>query len=286
MLNIILNANTSKGKAAQKKIEELLRQRGEEFCFYPTSYAGHTKILAGQIAASGEKNIIAVGGDGTFHEVINGIKDLSSVNLGFIPLGSGNDFAKCAKLPKKLNAALDRILKRNIRKVDYISFSNGLRCLNVTGTGLDIEVLKKTLAMRRLKGKPKYLWALIRVLKNFEPYKIQVDKGDGNIQTYECIIVAVCNGTDFGGGMKISPCSDIADGKLNLVIVKMVERKKIKFLLPKFLNGRHINMYFTEHYEVEKVKVISDNVKVELDGEIYSHVPFECEVVKGGINMY
>lgn len=243
--------------------------------------------MAGEIAASGGKDIIAVGGDGTFHEIINGIPDLSSVNIGFIPLGSGNDFASTAKLPKgNILKALDVILNHKIRQIDYIQFIGGLRCLNIAGTGLDIEVLKATLAMRRLKGKPMYLWGLIRVLKNFESYKLDVEI-DGQKQSYECIIAGVCNGARFGGGMNLSPRSDLSDGLLNLVVIKMVARKRIKWLLPRFLFGNHIDMDITVHRLIKNAKISSPvPYKIELDGEIYSDVEFDCAVVPKGINMY
>mgnify|MGYP000865779575 CR=1 FL=1 len=286
MYHIIINSSTKKGRRAVDKLTKELTRRGLEYKFHFTQFPKHAKTLAAEIAQSGAKNIIGVGGDGTFHEIINGIQNLSEVNLGFIPLGSGNDFATCAKLYKhSVKKALDSILTGNIKKIDYIQFESGIRCLNIAGTGLDVEVLKKTLAMRRLKGKPMYLWGLIRVLKNFDPYKIDVEF-DGQKKSYECIMIGVANGTNFGGGMKLSPYSNISDGKLNLVVIKMVKRSKIKFILPKFLRGGHINMYFTEHYIVDKVKISSqESYKVELDGEIYSDLNFDCHVVRSGINM-
>ncbi len=287
MYNFIINSSSPKGRRAIKILSKELNKRGLEYKFHFTSYAKHAQVLAGELAASGQKNIIGIGGDGTFHEIINGIANLSDVNMGFIPLGSGNDFATAAGLPKhNIKKALKHILDGNIRKIDYIQFASGPRCLNVAGTGLDIEVLNKTLAMRRLKGKPMYLWALIRVLKNFEPYKLSVEF-EGQKKSYECIMIAVANGTDIGGGMRVSPRSDLGDGKLNLVVIKMVDRKKIKYLLPKFLSGRHIDMYFTEHYLVDRVKITSDIAyKVQLDGEIYSNLDFDCHVVEKGINMF
>ncbi|HEY8389863.1 MAG TPA: diacylglycerol kinase family protein [Clostridia bacterium] len=286
MYHIIINSSSKKGKRAVKDITKELTKRGVEFEFHFTQYAKHAKVLAAEVSQAGAKNIIGVGGDGTFHEIINGIQNLSEVNLGFIPLGSGNDFAACAKLKKgNVKKALNDILTGNIKKIDYIQFEDGLRCLNIAGTGLDVEVLKNTLAMRRLKGKPMYLWGLIRALKNFNPYKINVEI-DGQTKSYECIMVGVANGMYFGGGMNLSPLSNISDGKLNVVIIKMVKRSQIKFLLPKFLRGSHINMYFSEHYVVDKVKITNDqSYRVELDGEIYSNLNFDCHVVPGGINM-
>lgn len=285
MYNFIIRSS-EKGRKAMKTIAKEMARRGLEYKFHLTDYPKHAKVLAGELAKAGEKNIIGIGGDGTFHEIINGIDNLSEVNLGFIPSGSGNDFATAARLPKhSLKKALKIILDGKIKKVDYIQFANGVRSLNAAGTGLDVEVLNKTLAMRRLKGKPMYLWALIRVLKDFESYNLTVEF-EGQKKTYECIMVCVANGTYIGGGMKVSPNSDISDGKLNLIVVKMVGRKKFKYLLPKFLSGKHIGL-FADEFLVDKVRISSDvPYRVQLDGEIYSDLDFDCYVVKNGINMY
>jgi diacylglycerol kinase (ATP) len=286
MYDIIVNSASKKGLKAAKKISRELSRRKIEYEFHYTSYPKHAKVLAGELAAAGKKNIIGIGGDGTFHEIVNGIQNLSEVNLGFIPLGSGNDFAKTAKLPKNnLKKALKIILDGNIKKIDYIQFANGTRSLNAAGTGMDVDVLNKAYAFRRLKGFPNYLWALLRVLKNFEPYYLTVET-DGQKKTYECMIVCVANGIFIGGGMKVSPFSDLSDGKLNLVVVHNVPRKLYRKYLPKFLTGKHIGL-FAEQFLVDKVKVTSDKtMRAQLDGEIYNDFNFDCHVVKSGINMF
>lgn len=286
MYNIIINASTDKGRKAVKKISKILDKRGAEYKFHFTSYPKHAKEIAYELAESGEKNIIGVGGDGTFHEIINGVQNLSGVNLGFVAYGSGNDFAKAAGLPvNNLKKAFEIILNGKTKKIDYLQFKNGLRCLNAAGMGMDVEVLSKAYAWRRLKGWPNYLWAVIRVLKTFEGYNFTVEF-DGEKKTYDCMMMCLSNGIYIGGGMKVSPNSVIDDGKLNLVVIKIVDRKLYKRLLPKFLTGKHIGL-FADEYLVENVKITSNApLKAQLDGEIYPDFEFNCRIVKSGINMF
>lgn len=286
MYDFIVNSASKKGLKAAKQISKELNKRGVEYAFHYTSYPKHAKVLAKELAEAGRKNIIGIGGDGTFHEIVNGVPNLSEVNLGFIPLGSGNDFAKSAKLPRNnLKKALKIVLNGNIKKIDYIQFANGVRSLNAAGVGMDVDVLNKAYAWRRLKGFPNYLWALIRCLKRYEPYYFTVEF-DSQEKSYKGMIVSVANGIFIGGGMKVSPLSRIDDGKLNLVAVLDVPRKLFRRYLPKFLTGKHIGL-FAEHYLVDRVKIVSDKpIKAQLDGEIYNNFDFDCYVVKGGINMF
>lgn len=286
MLNFIVNCCKKSGIRAKDRISAYLDKKGIEYRFYSTECGGHAQNLARGLEQNGEKTIIAIGGDGMFHEVLNGLTDPSSVKLGFIPAGSGNDFAKCARLPLNPVKALKIILNGKLHAVDYILFANGTKCLNICGTGLDVEVLKTDLAIRRLKGKPNYLFALIRVLRKFNSYPLTVTH-DGGTNDYECLMVGACNGTHFGGGMKLSPHSSLSSGKINLIIIKMVERRRIKFILPRFLTGKHIHMDFTEHYLTDHVRITSPaKYKLQLDGEIYSDMEFDCRIVPSGINMF
>ena len=147
-------------------------------------------------------------------------------------------------------------------------------------------MLLKARAIRRLTGKPKYLLALIRALKRFDPYRMTVSV-NGQSETFDCIMMGVCNGTDFGGGIKLSPMSKVDDGVLDIVIIKMVERKKIKWLLPRFIRGKHIGKYYCVHYRSDACKITNDkNYKINLDGEIYSNLNFDCKLIAGGLKIY
>lgn len=279
MINFIVNPNSGKGKGKKyiNKISEYCKKHEIEFTSYITTAKGDAVEFARQLSQS-PSVIVAVGGDGTFHEVLNGIVSFENTLLGFIPAGNGNDFARTAGLHKSPIKALKDILNGEQKNIDYIAVGEK-RCLNVTGTGLDIEVLKRT-----YDKKCSYLSSLIYNLKNFDPYNITAIV-NGETLTRQCVMIGVCNGKAFGGGMKISPLSEIDDGTLDVIIINM-PKSRILPLLIKFVRGKHLNLPITEHIKCDNIKILTDRPFIQLDGEIYSFNDYECSIVKGGLHTF
>lgn len=282
MFHFIVNIKSGRGKALKsvRKITDYCALHSIEYSLHITRYHGHGAEIASELSLS-EKgaNIIAIGGDGTFHEVINGIKNFENVTVGFIPCGRGNDFARTAGFKKKPIEALKDILRGETTYIDYIQVGNK-RCLNVAGTGMDVDVLL------RVDGSSKkltYLKSLLTCLAKFDPYKVKVTL-NGEVNEYSCLMVGVCNGRAIGGNMKICPIAEIDDGLLDLVVVT-VPNGKIAPCIPKFLAGKHIGQYWTVHTKCESVLVECDK-PVQLDGEIYKDLVLDCKVVKNGIKTF
>ena len=288
MLHFVYNPVSGKGRTTRtlKKLTRYCDRNGAQYVVHKTEYAGHIKTIIAELEAQGGADVVVLGGDGTFHEALNSITDFDRIRLGLIPCGSGNDFVSSGNFHKgKPLRMLKIILAGKTKKIDYIQFDCGLRCLNIAGTGLDIEVLKVARAYRRLTGSPNYIGALLRVIKNFDPYTVTVT-ADGETRDYSCILVAAANGTQFGGGIKVSPLSSISDGKLDLMIIKMVERSRIKYIVPQFIIGKHIGKDFAVHERVDRIEVTSPNkMLLELDGETYN-VPFACSVVPQALTIF
>ena len=144
MLNFIVNLKSGRGlgKKNLQKIVKYCKTKGVEHVVHVTNAVGHATQSARDLSLDPKNVIVAVGGDGTFHEVINGIECPKNTTLGFIPSGRGNDFALGIGIPSKIERALDIILKGEIDYFDYIQIGEK-RCLNVGGTGLDIDVLQR-----------------------------------------------------------------------------------------------------------------------------------------------
>ena len=175
--------------------------------------------------------VIAIGGDGTFHEVLNGM-DFGAARLGLVPAGRGNDYAVGAKISFDPKEAMQTIVHGKPVARDYIQVGDR-RCLNVCGTGLDVEVLKLT-----EENKNTYIFSLSKLLLNYKPYTVQVER-DGFTQEYKCVMAAFCNGTQFGGGIKICPPAKNDDGKMDLMIVKPPKGPTI-MAMPAFVAGQHM----------------------------------------------
>ena len=285
MMNFIINPQSGKGRGARltKEIEKYCESHGIEYKIHLTAAKGDGEKIAHELTEENlNAEIIAVGGDGTFHEVLNGLVAPSECTLGFIPAGRGNDFARSANLSRKVSEAMKVITNGNTKHIDYINCESR-RCLNVAGTGLDIDVLER---VDGHKGNLKYVKSLLYCIKHFTPYKVKVEIGDTE-QEYDCIMAGICNGKAFGGGITLSPLSEIDDGLLNVIVMTMPEDGKIMKVLPKFVSGKHMDLPITHHVKCEKVKVTNYSGKpVELDGEIYRDIMLDCEIVKGGLKVY
>lgn len=282
MVNIIANIKSGSGRGLKhlKKILAYCAEKGIDHSVNITGHKGHAVEIARALTQNGG-TVVALGGDGTFHEVLNGIVDTENTKIGFIPSGTGNDFARSAKFSSDPIEAFRVILAGKTEKIDYIQVSDK-RCLNVCGTGLDIKVLELT---AQSKNKLSYLKSLIHCLNHYVPCHATVTADDGEIRKYECIMVGVCNGLAFGGNIRISPLSKIDDGIIDVIIMQMPKSKKIMSILPKFVKGKHMDMPITTHIRCKSVKIESD-CAVQLDGEIYRDLAFDCKIVEGGINVF
>ncbi len=281
-MEIIANKTSGKGNGAKclSKATAYLDERGIPYTVHETTRVGHAKAMTQELCASGADVIVALGGDGTFHEVLNGI-DFAKARLGLVPAGRGNDFAigtKAASLdPVK---AIASIVDGTPKELDYIQISDK-RCLNVGGTGLDVEVLLKT---AKSKNKISYVTSLFRCLLRYKPYHVQVT-ANGETNDYDCIMVGVCNGTQIGGGIRLSPVSIADDGKLDVIIMEKPKHVPTVFVMPKFVKGKHMNEPYTKRIICESVK-IQTPAPVQLDGEIYYDLPFDAHIVKNGVKTF
>ena len=300
-------ANLLSGKGAGKKcLEAAEKYLADQNLPFKTEYIeGHgsgralaqkacqeAKALQAQNAAdsndSGSPNaagtsadsntVIAIGGDGTFHEVLNGM-DFGAARLGLVPAGRGNDYAVGAKISFDPKEAMKAIVRGKPVSRDYIQVGDR-RCLNVCGTGLDVEVLKLT-----EENKNTYIFSLSKLLLNYQPYTVQVER-DGWTQEYKCVMAAFCNGTQFGGGIKICPPAKNDDGKMDLMIVKP-PKGPVLMAMPAFVAGQHMAKDWVEHVVCDKAKItVMNAAAIEIDGEIYQDNVLDARIVPGGFKTF
>lgn len=282
-MDIIVNVRAGKGngKKCLDKVTAYLDERGLSYTVHRTKSKGHAEQLARELSSGDEqRTIVACGGDGTFHEVLNGI-DTRKARLGLIPAGRGNDFARGTKFtsldPIK---AVAGIIAGKPKYIDYIQVSNR-RCLNIAGTGMDVDVLLRTSQSRNHLS---YIASLIKCLVKFEPYHVTVH-AEGEDITTDALMVGVCNGSQFGSGIKVGPMAKADDGKLDVVIVTKPVGTPVMFVMPSFVKGKHIGKEYVQCISCESVKIDTD-APLELDGEIYYDLDFDAHIVKSGINSF
>ena len=278
----------SKGKCGKAftQISKYLEGKGIEYVAHATDYAGHAIEIARDLSnGENEVNLIIIGGDGTFSEVLNGIVNFDKVNLGLIPCGTGNDYAKKAGISTKPIEALENILNGKAEYTDFIQL-NGRRCLNVAGAGMDVDVLVRYSTMKAFFGKIKYYASLIDVLTHLKFHKAKITIA-GKEEERSVFLVAVANGTFIGGGMPISPNSDINDGLIDVVVVDEIAPKKVLPLLIKFLaGGKHVNEPCTTSYKVKECRVeILDEGKIQVDGEVLENKVLDAKIVSNTLKV-
>ena len=286
MYNIIFNPVAGKKKAF-KNLEVVKRIMDEckvEYNVHKTGGIHDAEYIARELTQKGETNIIVLGGDGTLNEVLNGLVDPSVCTLGLVPSGTGNDFAERMGIPLDSEQAIRRIMANDANPVDYIDVS-GTRSMNVAGLGMDVDVLERC-QRGNMKGKLKYLLSLVQSLFSFKGYRVHIE-AEGVSEDRDVLLCAVCNGSQFGGGIRICPVADPADGKLDVVIVDCLgSTLAIVKAFIELLKGKILEYPLTKHYLVEKVTFTpKQDCPIQLDGEVYQHHAFEAEV-KRGLKFY
>ena len=287
--HIIVNPLSGKGqgKKALRAVETILVGKQIDYEVHMTEREGHGTEIARELSREPDTVIIALGGDGSCSEVLNGIENFENVTLGFIPCGTGNDYAHAARIPGDYAKAMKLILEGEVGYADFLEVGDR-RCLNVCGAGMDVDVLVRYASMKHFTGKIKYLASLIDTLLHLRFHKIKLTREDGTEEEHSVFLVSLCNGKYIGGGMPIGPDADPYDGFMDVVVVNEIKPSKVLGLLMKFLNGgKHVKMPCTEVIRCKKACVeILDDGKVQIDGEVMEEKVLDCRVVSGKLKTF
>ena len=281
-VKLILNPMADMGRAwkAANDLRPIVQEFQGEISWSGTVYPTHAIELARQAAEEGYDLVIAMGGDGTAHEVINGLMQMPERKrpaLGVVPIGSGNDFAHALGVPKKSDHALVHALKaENVSTIDIGVMTDehsGRKEYfdNTVGAGFDAVVTIRSHKLPIVKGFLMYLTAVIQtILLNHNPAKIKFQTEN---ETWEdtVLMTTICNGGREGGGFLISPDSKINDGVLQFLNVKKVSRPMMFRLVPEFMKGSHLRFPATRLDSFKKLSLKSDRpLYIHADGEIFT----------------
>ena len=290
MLHVIYNPIAGKGKAPRfrRVLEKRLSEAGIPHRFHDSPVQrGAVEIARNLTRAAGDDtvDIVAMGGDGTLNDVLNGLEDPSRVRLGVIPCGSGNDFAAVAGIPTDPDGAAEVLLKGEAKFTDYLE-CGGVRGINAIGTGIDVDILRRYARMKVLKGSAAYLASLVLTLFSYRARRFR-EEVDGETRLHNALIACAGNGRRIGGGIPICPEAVIDDGLLDIVIVDDISRARIPGAFVKLLRHRILELPTTTFRRAPTLRVESDGtMPVQIDGEIYEDLPFDVRVISGVLRVF
>jgi YegS/Rv2252/BmrU family lipid kinase len=269
-------------------VARAFRRQGWSVELARTERPGHAVELAGRAARDAFDRVVAVGGDGTVHEVANGlIAARSDAALGVVPLGSGNDFAKLVGTYRHgIERAAARVAAAQPRRFDA-GRALGEYFVNTMGFGFGPHVVRTRNAMPQLSGFLSYLVPIVRAFFSFHPPRFDVAAAEFR-EGGPMMLIEVCNGTTSGGSYRFAPGADPADGRLDVCLVRRVSLARFLVALPRVLRGTHQTMSEFTLFRTRRVTVRAEEpLVVHFDGELRQPGVRECEVgvVPGALHV-
>ena len=297
---IIINpiSGNGTGKKLWPKIQETLIQSGFNFKFAFTEYLNHSVFLTQNAINQDIKNIICVGGDGTLHNVINGLMsqthiDSASINVGVIPVGTGNDWVKTYNIPNDYKKAI-KIIKNGVtnqQDLGKINLCNQedrpIYFNNLAGIGFDGLVVSKVGKYKSL-GAISYFIASISSLFTYSNFKTTVTL---NNQSYSLkslmVLIGLCQYS--GGGMQLTREPNTNDGLFDISIAEDLSKWEIIANLKNLFNGKIVNHKKVKTYKASSIRIkVSQNKQpfIEADGELIGKGSFSISIIEKAFTFY
>jgi len=253
-----------------------------------TDSPGHATELAA--AAGGYDVVVAVGGDGTVHEVLNGLMRIPPEMrpaLGVVPTGSGNDTCRTYGIPFDLTEAM-LVLASGERRAYDVGSCNGLFFNNSFAAGLDAKVTAKAVEYKVTKqrsGLWLYLTALLHVLfKDLGSFELRVSFDDAGPVDVDTLIVAVTNGATYGGGFRITPDANPVDGVFDVCMIDPLKLHEALWRLPFVIAGKHTKMTVVHMSRHTSVTIESGvPLPAQIDGEVLLDKRYDVRMLPGAI---
>jgi len=283
--HLVLNPAADRGRAAARRggISAYLEGRGFEVEWHVTQGPGHAGGIASKL--SDEALVVAVGGDGTAHEVAAACVGTGRV-MGVLPVGSGNDYVKALGIGTDLARALEVVARGMVRSVDTGEV-NGVRFNNGLGIGFDAEVAAEVArAPAYLGGFGRYLWSVGRLLWGFECHEARIKLGGKEIPA-KTALIAVALGTTYGARFRVAPESSLEDGAFDVMWSEEVSRAEVLRLVPAVLRGAHLTHPKIRFSRTAEVEVrLEEPAPAQVDGELLSPArEFRARILPGSLRV-
>ena len=299
---VVLNPVSAGGRTLRQwpEVAAVLSAGGVEFDLHQTTGPGEATEAVRRALGEGRSRIVAMGGDGTLNEVVNGFFDAAGApigehaSLGLIPSGTGGDFRRCAGIPASATAAARLLVDGTIARIDAgrVDYAGGARrfFINVADCGIGGEVVARVNRSSHKRsgagGSAVFLWESLRTLLTYGGRPVRIDV-DGRVIEREVRSVVVANGRYFGGGMHIAPRADLADGVFDVVVVAATGRLAALSGIPALYRGRHLQRREVEHLTGRTVRVeaLAEPLLFDVEGEQVGETPATLTCLPGAISL-
>lgn len=278
-VKVILNPYADNGNARhlQDVIANEFRRFGEADIFL-TDKPGHGRELAAAAVAEGYDAVVAAGGDGTLHEVVNGIvqDDRCLLPVGIVPLGSGNDMAFGLNIPTDLSEAVERVFTGQVRQIDlghiHDDHDRQEYFENNLGIGFDAVIVIRTKAMTRIYGFAKYMTAVLQTIASYVQFPYFEMQFDDEAIDQKVTFLTLGNGPRHGGGFLLTPDARVDDGLLDSCLVNPVNRPTMLYMLARVVNGTHVTSRYVTMRQNRQFSIRSDlPLPIHIDGEMFAY---------------
>lgn len=254
-----------------------------------TKYAGHARELARNTNMDGYNGFCCIGGDGTFHEIINGMmkrEDKLRFPLGLITGGTGNSFMHDLDCLDPVEA-VKRIIEGKKRSIDIlkcVANDVNLYAFNIVGWGIPTDANNLAEKIRWIGNQRYNISSIIEVFRNKKRFaRVEID---GNVIGADFAFIIACNTIHTGKGMKMAPLAKLDDGLVDLIIARKAGRLKLLKLFPKVFSGKHIGDPAVDYRQVSRFTIKPEGQnRLNIDGEIVGQTPVRVEVLKKEIDV-
>jgi len=296
----IVNPVAAGGKTARiwPQIEKELASLDLPFDFTFTEAPLHATTLARQGVEQGFETIVAVGGDGTVNEVLNGLispgAQRADAVLGVVITGRGSDLARTIGVPADYSEACARLADQRTMTVDLglVEFDQeGERrqryFVNVGGGGFDAEVAHRAnRAPNFMGGTIPYLTSLVTTLLSYRNKSVELvlDDQEPIRKVVNSVVVANCQ--FFGGGMRVAPDADPNDGLFDVIVIGDIDKVDFLMTVPKVYDGTHLTHPQVDSYRAKRVKLRSEQpLLLQVEGEVCGHTPLTFEIIPSALQI-
>ena len=290
ILTVNPHGGTKQGPLLLKKVKPIFDAAGADLFIIETTFAGHAKELSNQLDLSAYDGFIGIGGDGTLHEIINGMlsrHDGNKIPIGIIPGGSGNSYMHDLSLTDPLKAA-KAIIQGTTRSLDtakvdinhIVKYAN-----NMIGWGLVTDVGNKAEHFRWLGTNRYTILSVVEVFRH-KSRSATLIMDDKTIEDEFTFIIA-CNSIHVGKGMKMAPRAKLNDGLIDLIVIRSgISRTRLLQVLPKLFDGSHTNEPELEYYQTSTFSLIPKEDEIlNIDGEILGSTPIHVKMIQNAVRV-